>query len=86
MPLSIGDIVMFRDRFQKHKYAILQIVKIIEDNHIEAECLSSEGGYYLTAGRTIYWDKDCHCKNQSTTIDLTYYLTAASLLYGYRPT
>ena len=84
MPLSVGDVVMFRDRFKQDKYAILQVVKITDDIHIDAECLSTHGGYYLTPGRTIYWHKQAHCDNQSTTIDLTYYLTAGSLLYGHR--
>ena len=80
-PLKIGDIVMFRDRFKKNSYAIVKVTSIRDNIHIDSDILVSNN-YYMTVGNRIYWDKESHCKNQSTTIDLTYFCKLGNLLYG----
>jgi hypothetical protein len=81
-PLKVGDVVMFRDRFKKTKYGIFQITKIIEDVHIDATCIAKSKDYYCTLGKSLYWSKVAHSKNQSTNCELTYILPVGKLLFN----
>ncbi len=87
--LKIGDVLLFRNRFNKDKYAILQITEIMVnyDSNTNTDIdvgyystVLASSGYY-TKGNSYYWDKGAHC-NQHRSSELTYYLPHGTLLYG----
>lgn len=81
-PLKIGDIVMFRDRFKPKKYAIFQIIKIVDEIHIYSTCIGPKTNAFYIKGTNIYWNKEAHCENQSRSCELTYYLPVGNLLFN----
>lgn len=81
--VSVGDLLMFRDRFKKNNYALFKVDTVCENNEsIYAECVSVTNFKHYKVGLTVYFSKSAHTIDQRRETALTYILPVGNLLYG----
>jgi len=83
--LSVGDVLLFRNRFNKKKYAIMRVVELVDcngrpDGYFYVECIKSNGVY--SVGASFGCNFIAHCTNNNTATELTYIMPVGTILYG----
>lgn len=83
--LAVGDILILRNRFDKKKYAIMQVEELErhngrDDGYFYAKCIKSHGPY--REGQSVGCDFYAHAMNDSKSIELTYIVPAGNVLFS----